>query len=95
MAFQIKHALPHLENGAFFVLEPVFAKTVTNKVRTYRMRMKYPDMNTLDGSWGHPKKLLDRLGKLEKFMVNGNQAWRLKKGSGDAQAPRKGDTHDK
>lgn len=75
--FRTKHALPFLENGAMFVFEPQYAQR-GKKVRTYKIRLRFPCGEYVEGSWGNAKNELWRMARLEQMTFDGDTAWRLK-----------------
>ena len=78
MKYEICDALPYLDDGAYFVLEPIY-NTRNDKIHRLKIYLRQADGRRFEGTWGNAKKKLERLGKLEKFSVDGLQGWRLKK----------------
>lgn len=71
-----KDALPYLQDGAFFVLEPKMSKN-GKTVRNYVMRMRYSNGDCVEGRWGQAKKDGMKKGLLKAFIFGGHQAWRI------------------
>lgn len=71
-----KDALPFLETGAIFVYEPQIS--FRGKIRSFKMRLLFPDGDYITGSWGNAKNELWRMCRLEALTFRGKQAWKLK-----------------
>jgi hypothetical protein len=74
--FRKKDAIPYLENGAMFVFEP--EKSRNGKIRNYRMRLRFPCGEYIEGAWGTAKNELFRLARLQQTNFQGDVAWILK-----------------
>lgn len=70
-------ALPFLEAGAYFVLQPEKPKENSRTVR-YRMRLRFPDGEYVEGVWNYAKVRLERMARLSEGKLDNCRIWRLK-----------------
>ena len=75
--FYAQDALPHLLDGAFFLLEPKLRKN--GQVYNWHIVLILKDGTRHDGPWGAAKRQVEKLGVLQPFFHNKAQAWRHKK----------------
>ncbi|MFZ9891073.1 MAG: hypothetical protein ACO3FL_04420 [Ilumatobacteraceae bacterium] len=73
-----EHALPTLNRGGYFMLQPELRKPNSRKA-TLRMRLFEADGSQVSGAWNYAKVRLDRLAKLkEGRSKDGHRVWRLR-----------------
>lgn len=71
-----KDALPHLRDGAFFLLTPRLRGN--GMVWNFKVLLIGKDGEEIPGAWGTAKREVERLGVLEPYFHGKAQAWRHK-----------------